>query len=406
MEMPDERVEAIRRALSLHDVGKIGIPDSVLLKPRRFNDHERASMQRHCRIGADLFSSGHWESLQSGLHRREIKEQSGSHFDLAVVEAFLILPQHELFGKYGRNSGVHLLADTLLMNQPTDNEDAIAPCHIARLRGGVWTESEDEVIVEEPLEIRIGARRFSATMRTPQGEDIDLDLARGLLFSEGVIEALDDIASLKLCDVGESADEQNIVTAQLRRSRVAAHLWERNIISNSSCGLCGKASLEALRQKLAPLPQAESQISDEMLLRLPDVMRSEQPLFARTGGLHAAALFHADGALLACREDIGRHNAVDKVLGWALRENIIPARELFVLLCSGRASFEIVQKALVARIAVIASVSAASSLAVELATAHNATLVGFLRPRGFSVYTGAHRIEQSTVDFDPTSEGK
>lgn len=281
------------------------------------------------------------------------------------------------------------------MNQPAENEDATARRNIARLRNGAWLQDEDEIIVEEPLEIRIGARRFSATMRTPQGEEIDLDLARGLLFSEGVIEAMDDIASLKLCDVGESADEQNIVTAQLRRSRVAPHLWERNIISNSSCGLCGKASLQALRQKLAPLPRDGFQVSDEILLRLPDAMRAAQPLFARTGGLHAAALFRTDGALLACREDIGRHNAVDKVLGWALREMVVPAREPLVLLCSGRASFEIVQKALVARIAVIASVSAASSLAVELAAAHNATLVGFLRPRSFSVYAGAERIAQS-----------
>lgn len=285
------------------------------------------------------------------------------------------------------------------MSDSPENEYAVVARPVARMRGEERAEVSDELVVEEPLEIRIGARRFSATMRTPQGEAIDLDLARGLLFSEGVIQSLEDIASLRVCDIADASnagevDAQNVVSAELRRSHVEPHLWERNIISNSSCGLCGKASLEALRQRLVPLPQSSTRITSDTLLGLPETMRSAQPLFERTGGLHAAALFDTDGTLLVCREDIGRHNAVDKVLGWGLREGIIPAREPLVLLCSGRASFEIVQKALVARIAVIASVSAASGLAVDLAAAHNATLVGFLRPQGFTAYAGAERISE------------
>lgn len=288
------------------------------------------------------------------------------------------------------------------MNDTTETDlsdagRALAGRAVIRAHNGIITACDDELVVEEPLEIRIGSRRFSATMRTPQGEALDMDLARGLLFSEGVIHGLDDIASLKLCDIGEAASPVessalNVVRAELRRSHIEPHLWARNIISNSSCGLCGKASLEALRQKLAPLPDIPCLIPAETLLALPDTMRPAQPLFGRTGGLHAAALFRPDGTLLVCREDIGRHNAVDKVLGWGLATGFIPAAEPLVLLCSGRASFEIVQKALVARIAIIASVSAASSLAVDLAVAHKAILVGFLRPNGFTVYAGRERL--------------
>jgi FdhD protein len=282
-----------------------------------------------------------------------------------------------------------LFTMTELVDEPENS--ALHQRAVLCRRGGVLAASPDELVTEEPLEIRIGARRFSAMMRTPQSEETDLDLARGLLFSEGIIESVDDIASLKFCDVGET-EESNIVAVQLRRSRKLSHHWQRNLISNASCGLCGKASLEALRQKLPPLPPDAAQLSAATLLCLPETMRVQQPLFARTGGLHAAALFSLDGKLIVCREDIGRHNAVDKVLGWALRQNLVPAREPLVLLCSGRASFEIVQKALVARIAVIASVSAASALAVELADSHNATLIGFLRAPGFTIYTGAERI--------------
>ncbi|HEX8550396.1 MAG TPA: formate dehydrogenase accessory sulfurtransferase FdhD [Abditibacteriaceae bacterium] len=272
--------------------------------------------------------------------------------------------------------------------------------HVTQWKSGGISCVDDALVVEEPLEIRVGTRRFSATMRTPQSDETDLDLARGLLFSEGVIETHDDIASIKICETGES-EQRNVVSVQLRRAPATFERWDRNLISNSSCGLCGKSSVESLGQRIEPLPSG-GEITAENLLHLPAEMRKQQRLFEQTGGLHAAALFRCDGELFVCREDIGRHNATDKVLGWALREGIVPAREPMVLLCSGRASFEIVQKALVARIAVVASVSAASGLAVELAQSYNATLVGFLRARSFNIYTGATRI--GTVESEGNGE--
>jgi FdhD protein len=272
--------------------------------------------------------------------------------------------------------------------------------HVVQWKGGEISSFDDALVVEEPLEIRVGTRRFSATMRTPQSEETDLDLARGLLFSEGVIEAHSDIASIKVCETGES-ENRNVISVQLRRAPASFERWDRNLISNSSCGLCGKSSVESLAQRIEPLPFG-GEISANNLLRLPAEMRKHQRLFEQTGGLHAAALFHCDGEMIVCREDIGRHNATDKVLGWALRESLVPAREPLLLLCSGRASFEIVQKALVARITIIASVSAASGLAVELAQSYNATLVGFLRARSFNIYTGTTRI--NTVESDCNGE--
>jgi FdhD protein len=260
---------------------------------------------------------------------------------------------------------------------------------VSRLRNGQWQQQDDTLVVEEPLEIRIGNRRFTATMRTP-GDDFYL--ARGLLLSEGIIDSLDDIGEMRWCDTGES-DEQNIIQVQLKRSAVPPHLWERNLISNSSCGLCGKASIESLSCRVEPLPDT-APVNPEIILSLTAALRASQKLFDLTGGLHAAGIFNAQGEPLAVYEDIGRHNATDKAIGYGLTQGFLPHhREApLILLVSGRASFEIVQKALAARIAIVCAVSAASNLAVDLATANNQTLIGFLRESGFTIYAGQQRI--------------
>ena len=256
-------------------------------------------------------------------------------------------------------------------------------------RGGVWREVEDVLIVEEPLEIRVGGRRYSATMRTPQNAACDRFLALGLLLGEGVISHLDDVENVEVrTRCRDLSDELvNVVDVTLHdESLIPSHAWERSIVSNASCGLCGKASVEALSTKLEPLETAP--IDAELLRELPNKMRARQTLFEASGGLHAAAIFDSTGEWLACFEDIGRHNALDKAIGFGLENDWIPAPRGAIVLMSGRVSFEIVQKALRARIGTVAAVSAASSLAVELSTKNNLNLVGFLRPRGMTIYSG------------------
>jgi FdhD protein len=275
----------------------------------------------------------------------------------------------------------------------------------ARLRDGELCRVNDCLVVEEPLEIRINGRRFTATMRTPGDDEW---LARGLLFSEGVIEDNDDILALRASTVcrERSGELVNIVDVTVERDEeIPAHLWERALISNASCGLCGKASIEALHARVLPLPD-HAPVEAETLLRLPRALREKQVLFEKTGGLHAAGIFRIGKnfiEVLAVFEDIGRHNATDKAIGYGLEQGWLPAQGasadgVLALLVSGRASFEIIQKALVARIPVVCAVSAASSLAVELAKANNQTLVGFVRESGFSIYCGAPgvRLKQST----------
>ena len=259
-----------------------------------------------------------------------------------------------------------------------------------QIRSGTQNRLEDALVVEEPLEIRLDNRRYTATMRTPgASHDDDFLLAQGLLFSEGVISGLEDIERIEHgARCRELSDELvSVVNVTLHdAAQVPAHLWERSLISNSSCGLCGKASVEALSARFAPLEKTELNL--DVLRDLPDKMRPHQTLFDQTGGCHAAAIFNARGELLCCFEDIGRHNATDKALGYGLENDWIPATESLILLVSGRASFEIIQKALVARIQTVCSVSAASSLAVDLANRNQLNLVGFLRPRGLTIYTG------------------
>jgi FdhD protein len=251
----------------------------------------------------------------------------------------------------------------------------------------------DTLVAEEPLEIRVAGRPLTVTMRTP-GQDFDL--AAGFLVSEGVVRRSDQIAGIRYClGAGDDgANTYNVVDVVLSPGvpRPDPSL-ERNFYTTSSCGLCGKASLDAVRTTAAWSVRGDpALVNPAIVAELPDRLRAAQHVFARTGGLHAAGLFFADGRLLCVREDVGRHNAVDKVLGWALRDERLPLRGT-VLLVSGRASFELVQKAVMAGIPVLAAVSAPSSLAAELAVDAGLTLIGFLRGSSMNVYSAEHRVE-------------
>ncbi|MFF2246445.1 formate dehydrogenase accessory sulfurtransferase FdhD [Arthrobacter sp. NPDC058130] len=253
---------------------------------------------------------------------------------------------------------------------------------------------EDVLAVEEPLEIRLGNMSFSVTMRTPGS---DFDLVAGFLVSEGIIWTPEQLVSLRFC-AGEDADgiqTFNVVEAQLRPDVVLPETG-RNVFTSSSCGICGTDSIDAVRKSSHYSPaQDPLTVPVETLAALPDALRSAQEVFDLTGGVHAAGLFRIadDGSaeLLCLREDVGRHNAVDKVVGWALREGLLPLRGT-VLQVSGRASFELVQKAALAGIPVLAAVSAPSSLAVELAEASGMTLAGFSRRTSLNVYAGQQRV--------------
>jgi FdhD protein len=225
-------------------------------------------------------------------------------------------------------------------------------------------------------------------MRTPGH---DRELAAGFLWTEGVIEEPDQIVSIETVeDAARDAQKGNRIDVELRDGFPEIDGEGRNFVAGSGCGVCGKASIDAVRARgLRPL-QSDFTIDPEVLCALPDKLRAEQEVFGRTGGLHAAALFSASGELIALRDDIGRHNAVDKVVGWALLEGRLPLSE-YVLMVSGRGGFEIVQKAIAAGVPVLASVSAPSSLAVQLARELGLTLVGFLRGRRFVVYAGEAR---------------
>jgi len=257
---------------------------------------------------------------------------------------------------------------------------------------GAIRRKEDYLAAEEPLEIRIGEDPLSVTMRTPGH---DLELAAGFLFTEGMVQRRAQILALEaLEDDAETAVENrgNVVVAQLApESAPDFEKMRRHFFAASSCGICGKASIDSVRARTLQPPNPDFRLDPEILVRLPEVLRESQAVFGRTGGLHAAGLFSAAGKLLVLREDIGRHNAVDKVIGWALLEERVPLGET-ILLVSGRGGFEIVQKAIVAGLPVVASVSAPSSLAVQLARELGQTLIGFLRGRRFVVYAGAERI--------------
>jgi FdhD protein len=247
----------------------------------------------------------------------------------------------------------------------------------------------DDVAAEEPLEIRIGMDALTITMRTP-GDDFEL--AAGFLYAEGVVNRRDDIARISYGRAPDGTVTGNVVEVALRREgAVDIGAFERHVVAASSCGICGRTSIAALRARETPPPNPHFSTEPKLLTGLPTLLRSAQRIFGRTGGLHAAGLFDADGTLVLLREDIGRHNAVDKVIGGALLQGRLPLSEQ-ILLVSGRGGFEIVQKALVAGVPILASVSAPSSLAVQLARDGGLTLVGFLRDRRFVVYSHAKRI--------------
>jgi len=251
---------------------------------------------------------------------------------------------------------------------------------------------EDALAVEEPLEIRINGTSLSVTMRSP-GDDFDL--VAGFLVSEAVIWSPEQLVSMRFCAGTDDDGLQtfNVVDASLSADTALPDLsLERHVYTSSSCGICGTASIEAVH-KAAHFGRLDDDrtYSAALLGTLPDRLRDQQKVFDRTGGVHAAGLFNTDGELLCLREDVGRHNAVDKIVGWALREDRLPLRGT-VLQVSGRASFELVQKAHMAGIAVLAAVSAPSSLAVEHAESAGMTLIGFSREGAFNVYAGAHRI--------------
>jgi FdhD protein len=265
---------------------------------------------------------------------------------------------------------------------------------VSEWNDGRVQRNEDCLAAEEPLEIRIGNHPLTVTMRTPGN---DLELAAGFLFTEGLVSERRQIRSLASGDqsTGPDAGEANrgnLVHVELAAdSGFDAGELRRHFFATSSCGICGKASIDAIRSRALHAPNAQFRVDPEMLASLPDAVRGSQAVFGRTGGLHAAALVDASGSVLAVREDIGRHNAVDKVIGWALLENRVPLSEA-ILFVSGRGGFEIVQKAIVAGLPVVACVSAPSSLAVRLARELQLTLVGFLRGRRFVVYACEDRV--------------
>jgi FdhD protein len=272
----------------------------------------------------------------------------------------------------------------------------VLPAAVRKYANQEFTDKPDLVAVEEPLEIRVGYGRenerqqksVSVTMRTPGH---DFELAAGFLFTEGIITGFDEVESIKYCFDAGRQQQDNIVRVELKADVIfnAASI-QRNFYATSSCGVCGKASIDAVRQD-CPLIASNLEIQAQRLLGLPDQLRQSQQVFEHTGGLHAVGLFDADLNLSLLREDVGRHNAMDKVLGAKFFENQMPLSN-YVVLVSGRASFELVQKAAMAGIPIMLAVGAPSSLAIELAGDCGMTLIGFVRDQRFNIYTHKQRI--------------
>jgi FdhD protein len=268
---------------------------------------------------------------------------------------------------------------------------------VLRLSAERSSSRPDRLAVEEPMELRVGGRALAVTMRTP-GHDVEF--AHGFLLTEGVIGSVSDVLTARYCGSRDDSGHHtyNVLDVALAPGVAAPSSGvDRNFYTTSSCGVCGKASLDAvhLRSRFSPA-EDPAVVSPKTLFAMPDALRAGQQLFDSTGGLHAAGLFTTDGHLLVVREDVGRHNAVDKVLGWALLNGHVPAAGC-VLMVSGRASFELVQKAVMAGVPVLAAVSAPSSLAVDLAAESGLTLVGFLRGTTMNIYTGAERITATST---------
>ena len=276
------------------------------------------------------------------------------------------------------------------MNAPTVESDLLVATEVTRSRPGESLHTAaDWLVREEPLEIRVRGKSIAVTMRTPGH---DAELACGFLVSEGILKHRADLIEVAHCETGEAANLGNVINVFVAPAvQVNLDDLTRHVFASSSCGLCGKASIESVHQHFPPIEDAP-QVRAEVIRALPEKLIPEQTAFSKTGGVHAAALFNLAGDLLVLREDVGRHNAVDKVLGWAFLNQKLPLQET-ILLVSGRASFEIMQKSLAAGISVVAAVSAPSSLAVEFAQESGQTLVGFLRGGSFNLYAGAESLQ-------------
>lgn len=281
-------------------------------------------------------------------------------------------------------------ANSARNSPPTRTARSVEITQVVEWNEGAARRVEDYLAAEEPLEIQISRKPLVVTMRTPGNDE---ELAAGFLLTEGIIEQ-----RAQLAEIAIPPRARNLVRVKLARgAQTPASLAKRYFAANSSCGVCGKASIDSIRARNICVLKADFRITADVLCCLPDQARASQETFGRTGGLHAAALFDAAGNLIVLREDIGRHNAVDKVIGWALLAGRVPLNDC-VLLASGRGGFEIVQKSIVAGIPVVASVSAPSSLAVELARRMRLTLVGFLRGRRFVIYSGEERIRSDAQE--------
>ena len=267
-------------------------------------------------------------------------------------------------------------------------QESVVGRTILRIREGLRVEADDWVVVEEPLEIRVGGESLAIIMRTPGH---DLELAAGFALTEGIVRSAAEIGTLRQCRSGPGdGDPLNVVDIGLAPGAAfRPETLRRNLMSSAACGLCGRASLEALSTQ-ARRSDSAIRVSREVLESLPDRLLRSQSTFERTGALHAAGLFDAAGALRVCREDVGRHNAVDKVIGRCLLD--AAGLDDAVLLVSGRTSFEIIQKAAVARIPVVCAISGPTTLAIETARTFNITLINFLRGRGMNIAAGAERI--------------
>ena len=269
-----------------------------------------------------------------------------------------------------------------------DRQAPTTPWRVERHAAHGVVSGPDILAREEPLEIRVNGQSLVVTMRTPGHDE---ELAAGFLWTERLIAAPSELVSVGHCPGKSEEERENIILAYVNGAENPLRQgWQRNFPASSSCGVCGKASIDAVRQAADPV-RSGLRVSAETLCRLPDTLRAAQETFDCTGALHAAGLFNAAGELLLVREDVGRHNAVDKVIGAALFRKMLPLDD-FVVLVSGRTGFEIVQKCLLARVPVVAAVGAPSSLAVEMAAAGGMTLVGFLRSNSLNVYTGAERV--------------
>ena len=263
----------------------------------------------------------------------------------------------------------------------------VAKRRIVAIRDGVAAETVDELAGEEPLEVRVDGQPIAVTMRTPGN---DFELAVGFCLTEGLVDSASDVATVQYC-VDTPEQHYNVVDVRRRAAGPIDDRLRRNVYISSSCGVCGTASIDGVRRTTPDVTDDDLVVRAEVISQLPQRLREGQQIFSRTGGLHAAGLFDAAGTALCIREDVGRHNAVDKVIGWAAGQGRLPLRH-HVLAVSGRIAFEIVQKALIAGVPMIVAVSAPTALAVSLAQESGMTLAGFVRDRNCNVYSAAARV--------------